>query len=186
MKVKLLLVNNCEDRPRFRIIMSATASEAWNILRAAYKGRTQTGLYDLHQSVSNLRFDDCNTTIDKHLAEFKKHWSRLTAITQSATDTTIAAGILRLLSQCAEMKVIFLLGILPPFYNNIIDNITTKGIVIYNDITIRVCELSTQRQREKSNNIESPTITPAAFTAQSKDKICNYCKQKKDSLDEAT
>jgi hypothetical protein len=176
MKAKLLLVNNCEDGPRSRIIMSATASEAWNILRAAYEGRTRTSLYYLHQSVSNLRFDDRNMTIDKHLTEFEKRWSRLTATTQSATDTTIAAGILRLLSQYEEMKIIFLLGTLPPFYNIIIDNITTKGIVTYNDTTIRLRELSTQRQRGKFNNIESPTITPAAFTAQSKDKICNYCK----------
>jgi hypothetical protein len=40
-------------------------------------------------------------------------------------------------------------------------------------------QFSVEAQRGKSNNIESPTITPAAFTAQSKDKICNYCKQKK-------
>jgi hypothetical protein len=61
----------------------------------------------------------------------------------------------------------------------------TKEIVTYNDTTIRLRELSTQRQRGKPNNIESPTITPEAFIAQSKDKICNYCKQKKDGLDKA-
>jgi hypothetical protein len=53
--------------------MSATANEAWNIFRAAYERRTWTGLYYLYQSVSNLRFDDRNTTIDKHLVEFEKH-----------------------------------------------------------------------------------------------------------------
>jgi hypothetical protein len=98
MKAKLLLVNNCEDGPRSRIIMSTTASEAWNILRAAYEGRTWTGLYYLHQSVSNLHFDDRNMIINKHLVKFEKRWSRLTATTQSATDTTTAAGILRLLT----------------------------------------------------------------------------------------
>jgi hypothetical protein len=71
MMPKLLLVNNCEDGPRSQIIMSTTTSEAWNILRAAYKRRTRTGLYYLYQSVSNLRFDDCNMTIDKYLAKFK-------------------------------------------------------------------------------------------------------------------
>jgi hypothetical protein len=73
MKAKLLLVNNCEDRPRSQIIMSAIVSEAWNILRVAYEGKTQTGLYYLYQSVSNLLFDNGNTIIDKHLAEFEKH-----------------------------------------------------------------------------------------------------------------
>jgi hypothetical protein len=55
----------------------------------------------------------------------------------------------------------------------------TKEIVTYNDTIIRLRKLSTQRQRGKSNNIESPTIIPAALTAQSRNKICNYCKQKK-------
>jgi hypothetical protein len=43
--------------------MSASASNALVTLRPAYEGTISIGLYYLHHSVSDLGFDEHNTTI---------------------------------------------------------------------------------------------------------------------------
>lgn len=187
MKAKLFMMFNCEEGPKSTINLCTTAKEAWESLRSSYEGKTRTNLHFLLTAITNLKYDDRNTNIDSHITEFEKRWSRLSATTKSSTDTKSAAGVLHLVTNCETLKANLLLGTLPSFYSNIVDNITTKSDISYADTTVRLRELVPRKKPRKSESTdESPT--PAAFASNTTSsstnpwnngKVCTYCKNNK-------
>lgn len=187
MKAKIFMMYNCEEAAKAKIMLCSTAKDAWDSLRSSYEGKTRTNLHYLLTSVTNMKYDDRTTSIDAHIADFEKRWSRLAATTKSSTDPNSAGGVLFAMTECETLKSNLLLGTLPSFYSNIVDNITTKTEISYSDTTVRLRELV---PRKRPNRTESTSSTasgtaPAAFTANSptnpwnNGKICNYCRANK-------
>jgi hypothetical protein len=131
--------------------MCDTAADSWEALKDAYEGITRTNLHQLHTSVINLKFDDRAATISDHITEYEKRWCRLSATTKTATDLKSYAGALKVLTTCETAKSSLLLATLPPFYNNIVDNLTTKETLHHNDITVRLREIISTKKRATTN-----------------------------------
>jgi len=126
--VKLTVINNCEPEVRARVGSFPKAKDAYDELKKAFEGKSVTELGTLMKSATRLSFDDRKTTIQEHIADYRRAWNTFTAIT-AMLDLTKDDGFGSALQQMAKSekaKVEFLLDSLPPFYSNTVENIKSK------------------------------------------------------------
>jgi len=131
---------NCEPEIIDTIRLTRSAHEAYNELKVKYKGKTVTDLGAVLANTVRFTYDDRTTTIDEHVAEFDKRRSFMKATLAGGFDDKVKGfgEALTLLAKPDQANAEFLLISLPPFYNNLIENLRTKEGYSYGDISRQV------------------------------------------------
>ena len=133
----LTMKRNCELNVLDAIGLTRSAHEVYIELKAKYEGQTVTDLGAVLANIMRFTYDDRNSTIEEHVTEFDKRWNFMKGtLAGSFIDKVKEFGdALSLLAKADPAKAEFLLISLPPFYNNLVENLRTKEGYTYGDIS---------------------------------------------------
>jgi len=179
----LTMKRNCEPEVLDTIGLTRNAHGAYNELKAKYEGKTVTDLGAVLANIVRFTYDDRNTTIEEHVTEFDKRWNFMKGTLGGGfTDKVKEFGdALTLLAKSDQAKAEFLLISLPPFYNNLVENLRTKEGYTYGDISRQVRLYVPGRQkngRKKEGTKEDLVVLKTDKIDTS--KKCKYCIDVKD------
>jgi len=128
---------NCEPEIIDTIGLTKSAHEAYTELKAKYEGKTLTDLGAVLANVVRFTFDDRTITIEEHVAEFYRRWNFMKGTLAGGLSAKVKdfGEALTLLAKSDQTKAEFLLISLPPFYNNLVENLRGYS---YGDISRQV------------------------------------------------
>jgi hypothetical protein len=176
---------NCSNDVRARIETIATAKEACNELKSAYKTKMTTEYHALLSSLSMI-YDDRKQTIQEHILEYERAWnmfaSVISRIDLGATQDDRFGQGLRFFSRSNKAKAEYLLMSIPPFYANIVENIRAKENK-YDNVVHKLKDYVAAQQKSRKKiaglgdrSAENPIVLR---TKEDKSKKkCEYCRAK--------
>ena len=163
------LLNAVDESLQTVVIDSPTAKEAWEQFKARYDRETASSTISLLKGITNISFQDGEKTQD-FITRFNDAWNRLRA--RSLTAKTSLAKVFQDLTSSEDAKGAFLLNSLPPNFENVIDNLITKELISYHDVSAKLLDMSENRQNK--------TADDKAYNATRPDeKECSFCKARK-------
>jgi len=177
----LAMKRNCETKVIDTIGLTRSAHEAYTELKAKYEGKTVTDLGAVLANIVRFTFDDRTTTIDEHVAEFDQRWNFMKGTLASGgfSDKVKDFGeALTSMAKSEQAKAEFLLISLPPFYNNLVENLCTKERYSHGDISRQVRLYVPARQkgtRKKEGTKNEPVVLKTDSKTLDKSKQCTYC-----------
>ena len=142
---------NCEREVVDIIGLAETANEAYEALKASFEGKTVTTLGALLIGVIKFTYDDRAHSIEEHITEFDKKWSYMRSMLKGAVPDNLKdlGKILTHLSKSDQAKSTFLLATLPPYYNQLIENIQMRTGMTYGDTITHLKTYAPGRQKGK-------------------------------------
>ncbi|RPB21716.1 hypothetical protein L211DRAFT_811501, partial [Terfezia boudieri ATCC MYA-4762] len=182
----LLLVS---DQIMLQIGRHRTAHNIWQYLRKTYyKDTPLSFVHEIHSFNSLSSTLDPSQSISDFIETFETRWMRLHTLTSNARPASFKA-IYRMLLENEEAKREYLLASLVTHYPNVVDNLTTKDHLTYEDLKERLIGLAINNQlsnyngalaantaknskarRKKSEQVTKETAEPGT-------RVCIYCKK---------
>jgi len=104
------------------------AKGAYDELKKAFEGKSVTELGARMKSVTRMTFDDHKTSIQEHIADYRKAWNTFVAIIARlglSKDDGFGDSLQRM-AKSEKAKIEFLLDLLCLCYSNAVENIESK------------------------------------------------------------
>jgi hypothetical protein len=130
----LTLRKNCEDDVRARIGNLTIAKDAYDELKKAYEGKSDTEFHTLLNSLTSISYDDRKNSIEEHIAYYERTWNSFVGVISRAdlvarNDDGFGEGLQKF-AKSDKAKAEFLLKPLPAFYANTVENIRAKDHMV--------------------------------------------------------
>ena len=181
----LTMKRNCEREVLDIIGLARNAEDAYNDLKARYERRTIPDLLAALTSVIRLSYDDQNTSVEEHIAEYERKWNIMLSTVAGGHFPTESKGFgeaIAALSKCDQAKTEFLLKTFPPFYSILVAGIRNTEGYTYGDVCRRIQLHVPGRQQEGRRGAtdegvkENPVVLRAEGQRKgSNGKRCGYC-----------
>lgn len=128
-----------------------TAHNIWQYLRKTYyKDTPLSFVHEIHSFNSLSSTLDPSQSISDFIETFETRWMRLHTLTSNARPASFKA-IYRMLLENEEAKREYLLASLVTHYPNVVDNLTTKDHLTYEDLKERLIGLAINNQLSNYN-----------------------------------
>ncbi|KAI0991146.1 hypothetical protein K3495_g17041, partial [Podosphaera aphanis] len=136
------LVSAVDRSLRNMITSQPSAKDAWANIKARFDRETPATTLSLLRNIVDLKLQE-NQNVSDHFNDFSNAWDRLHQ--RSLTSSSSVARAFRDVTSSDEVKGAFLLLSLPKSFDNIIDNLSTKDLVKFQDIQPKLLDLSADR-----------------------------------------
>ncbi|KAI0999498.1 hypothetical protein K3495_g8700 [Podosphaera aphanis] len=146
------------------------------LLKEKYDYETTTSTIQLFKEFSELKMEE-GQPVTEHISRFEMAYAHI--YSRFAISSRPEAVALRSFLSVEQVKVMYLFLSLPPWFNNIIDNPTTKDSLKCADVNRRLLDLNAIRP------LDAPTTAKAYFgneksTKGEKIPECTYCKKNRE------
>jgi hypothetical protein len=140
--VKFILYRPVDSSIKPILSAHATGPEGWKALCDKYDKRNSTTLHSLLKAVLTLKCTN-KDDIPNYITQFDQLWAQLSerTVSNGSKDGDSLEVALRPLAQSPKVKAAFILTSLPSLLDNVVDNLTTKEGLIYDDVCERLMDL---------------------------------------------
>src|SRR5258707_3564990 len=162
--------------------------ELWTHLKSQYYSDSPYSfVHQMHSLFTIGSSFDSTQLVSDFIKTYESEWASLSTLSASGGESSYCNKLNDFLT-CDEAKCDILLSILIPHMSNVIDNITTKQTMTFNEAKHRLSSLPSSEfqqaaflsaksrrtiQRQTAMTKSSKTYTDAA----EKKKVCNWCKK---------
>jgi hypothetical protein len=140
--VKFILYRTVDSSIKPILSAHATGPEGWKALCNKYDKRNPTTFHWLLKAILTLKYTN-KDDIPNYITQFDQLWARLSerTVSNGSKDGDSLEAALRPLAQSPKAKVAFILTSLPSSLDNVIDNLTTKEGLTYDNVCGRLMDL---------------------------------------------
>src|SRR5258705_6369618 len=160
--------------------------ELWTHLKSQYYSDSPYSfVHQMHSLFTIGSSFDSTQPVSDFIEKYESEWASLSTLSASGGESSYRNKLNDFLA-CDEAKHDILLSILIPHMSNVIDNITTKQTMTFNEAKHRLSSLLSSEFQQaaflsaKSRRaIQRQTATKSSktYTDAEKKKVCNWCKK---------
>ncbi|KAI0993000.1 hypothetical protein K3495_g15184, partial [Podosphaera aphanis] len=160
------LVCSCDEEPE-------SARVAMRLLKEKYDYESTTSTIQLFKEFCDLKMEE-GESISNHISRFETAYAHI--YSRCANSSRPEAVALRSFLSVDQVKVMYLFLSLPPSFNNIIDNLTTKENLRFADANRRLLDLNSVKQHDVPSSAKAYLGNERPIN-DSKTLECTYCKK---------
>src|SRR5258705_8589198 len=159
--------------------------ELWTHLKSQYYSDSPYSfVHQMHSLFTIGSSFDSTQPVSDFIEKYESEWASLSTLSASGGESSYRNKLNDFLA-CNEAKHDILLSILIPHMSNVIDNITTKQTITFNEAKHRLSSLPSSEFQQAAFlsansrwSLQRQTATKSSKTdAAEKKKVCNWCKK---------
>ncbi|KAK4081277.1 uncharacterized protein Triagg1_2809 [Trichoderma aggressivum f. europaeum] len=143
-KAMVMLMSAVHEDIVMLVTTASTASQAWTALADRYDRDTAHSTIQQFRRLTSMRFDE-NEDLVQHLDAFHQTWVNMERRCRTS-EHELAKNLLAVFSS-QSIKGLFFLSTLPESMDNVVDNLSTRGVNKFVDIEPKMFDIAYRRQQ---------------------------------------